>query len=127
MFPMLNRHLHAPLTARDAHRKGTAVAQPASAPTPGTPGRIWRNDESTRQALLAEVHRTRSRAAQLEKEAAAGATSVPLLRARRAALQALENYSAALSLHGWPTPRRMVCDIQLLRSLCASRRPHWDR
>jgi hypothetical protein len=90
--------------------EGVTVGQSSSASAEGAPRPVSANHEKTRQSLLAEVHRTRSRAAQLEREAAAGATSVPLLRARRAALEALENYSAALGLGGWPTPRRMVGD-----------------
>jgi hypothetical protein len=74
-------------------------------------------DQKALEALLAEVNRCRSGVAGLEKEAQDGATALTLLRARRAALDALESYSAALTLRGWPTPRKIVLDIHLLRSL----------
>jgi hypothetical protein len=89
--------------------------------------------EQTRQALLAEISRSKGRAAQLEGEAqqsvsphSRGATAQTLFRARRDTLTALENYSAALRLRGWPTPPKMVREIQLLRSLLGIRCPGPD-
>lgn len=109
---------------------GLAVWQPVSKPTGRTSsGPAWVDGERTRQALLAEVFRSKSRTAQLERGTQAGTThQTPraLLRARRDTLEALENYSTALGLRGWPTPPKMAREIQLLRSLCGIRRPGLD-
>ena len=84
--------------------------------------------ERTRQALLAEISRCRSRAAHLEGELqqsvspySRGAAAQMLFRARRDTLDALESYSTALRLRGWPTPPKMLREIQLLRSLLGIR------
>jgi len=103
------------------------VRQSESAPTDRTPGPVSANDEETRQALLTQISRSQSRMALLASSAPGNATPQTLLAARRATLRALENYSAALSVHGWPTPRRMVRDIQLLRRLCGITRPSLHR
>jgi hypothetical protein len=100
-----------------------AVGQLAPEPTDRAPRPVRANDEKTRQALLAEVYRSRSRAAQLERDGQGGATPKTLLAARLAALRALEDYSAALRLRGWPTPRKLAREMQLLRCLCGIRRP----
>ena len=113
--------------------RGVAVGQHASEPTGRTPGPAGANGERARQALLAEVYRTRSRAAQLERETqkvathqTRRATPQTLLRARLDTLEALENYRAALSLCGWPIPSRMALEIHLLRSLAGYRTPLRD-
>jgi hypothetical protein len=84
--------------------------------------------EQIRQAMLAEIARRKSRAAQLEREMqqsvspqSRGATAQTVFRARRDTLKALENYSEALRLRGWPTPPKMVNEIRLLRSLLGIR------
>jgi hypothetical protein len=94
----------------------------------GTAGPVRVDGEETRQALLAEISRRKSRAAQLEAEMqqsvspqSRGATAQTVFRARRDTLRALENYSEALRLRGWPTPPKMVNEIQLLRSLLGIR------
>lgn len=110
------------------------MGQHASKPTDRTPGPAGADGEKARQALLAEVYRTRSRAAQLERETqevatnhqTRGARPQILLRARLDTLEALENYRAALSLRGWPTPSRMALEIHLLRSLAGYRTPLRD-
>ena len=84
------------------------------------------NDAKTLQGLLAEVNRTRSRVVQLEREAQAGTARQTLPAARRATLQALENYTAALQRLGWPIPPKMAGEIKLLRVLCGIRRPRHD-
>jgi hypothetical protein len=99
------------------------MGEPESKPTDVRPGPVRVNGEDARKALLAEVFRSRSRAAQLEREPPGGATQLTLLRARSATLDALENYSAALRLRGWPTPSSMAREIHLLRSLCGRPRP----
>jgi hypothetical protein len=103
-------------------RNVAPVWQPPSQPTNRTPEPLRVDGEKTRQALLAEVYRTKGRMAQLERETQGhqtrGATAQALLRARVETLEALENYSAALRLRGWPTPPKMVRETQLLRSLC---------
>lgn len=83
------------------------------------------NGERARQVLLAEVYRTRSRAAHLERmthevptHQSRAATPQMLLQGRLDYLNALENYRAALRLRGWPTPSSMTREIHLLRSLC---------
>lgn len=75
---------------------------------------------SSLRELLLEVHRTR--AAHLHGQGERGATHQSLAPVRRAALEALENYSAALREQGWPTPNQMTLDIQLLRALCGLQR-----
>jgi hypothetical protein len=101
------------------------VGEPESRPADRSPELVRADDESTRRALLAEVYRSKDRVAQIEREMPLGKgrrdrgpTAQVLLEARRNALQALENYSAALRLRGWPTPTKMVREIHLLRSLC---------
>jgi hypothetical protein len=79
-------------------------------------------DASSLRTLLREVHRTR--AAHLHGQGERGATNRTLIPVRRAALEALENYSAALHEQGWPTPAQMKLDIQLLRALCGVQRRH---
>lgn len=74
------------------------------------------------RALLAEVFRTR--AAQHEEQAQRGSSAVSLPPARRASLQALESYAAALERHGWPLPPKMRTELHLLRSICGKRSPN---
>jgi len=88
---------------------------PGSGPMEQSSGR-GPEDGSSLRALLMEVHRTR--AAHVEGQGERGATVQSLIPVRRAALKALENYSAALDERGWPTPAHMKLDIQLLRALC---------
>lgn len=76
--------------------------------------------------LLSEVLRTRK--IQSQRQGQRGVTAQALLTTRRAALRALEDYTAALRRRGWPTPPQMARDIQLLRALCGvdrSRGPRW--
>jgi|tagenome__1003787_1003787.scaffolds.fasta_scaffold17183349_1 hypothetical protein len=91
-------------------------------PTEGRPPARGLADHRALQALLEEVSRSRRRAAQLANEASGGVTPLDLLAARRTALRALEDYSAALSLRGWPTPPKLVREMQLLRTLSTSRK-----
>lgn len=109
----------------NAQGQAVTVRQPSSK-SPEHPGRpLWVDGENRRRALLAEIARRRSRAAQLESEAqqsvspqSRGATAQALVRARRDTLKALEDYSDTLCLRGWPTPPKMVREIHMLRSLC---------
>jgi hypothetical protein len=113
---------------------GVTVSEPVSR-SPERPARpLWLDGKDTRLALLAEIDRRRSRAAQLEGDTqqsvspqSRGATAQVLFRARRETLKALEDYSNALSLRGWPTPPKMVREIQLLRSLLGITRPGPNR
>jgi hypothetical protein len=72
--------------------------------------------------LLAEVFRTR--AAQHEEQAQRGSSGASVPPARRASLQALETYAAALEHHGWPLPPKMRTELHLLRSMCGKRSPN---
>lgn len=97
--------------------RGVAVGQPVYESTDRTPGSVRADSEWARQVMLAEVFRRRSRAAELERETQDKTSPLTLLRARQDILEALENYSAALRLRGWPTPTKMTREIHLLRSL----------
>lgn len=92
--------------------------RPASGSAPLT------NDTDLLQALLAEVARTR-----IELQSLRGRTGVSpetTACARRACLQALEEYAGALDARCWPVPRAIHQDIQLHRALCeAGPRPRF--
>jgi hypothetical protein len=122
-----------PISLGEPMNYAHSLRMPESQPRVRTSEPVSLDGEKTRQALLAEVYRTRSRAAQLERDAqgsvthqSRGGTAQTLLRARWDTLEALENYSAALRLRGWPTPLKMVHEIQLLRSLCGVTRARLD-
>jgi hypothetical protein len=71
------------------------------------------------QQLLAVVVRTRD---DHRKELQRRAGSPELAQSREAALEALEEYVAALNDRRWPIPPRMHQDLRLLRALCGHRR-----
>lgn len=105
---------------RGVPERRVAVGGPGS--TGQSPGRASAGGGSSLRLLLLEVHRTR--AEHVERQSERGATLQTLLPVRRAALEALENYSAALNERGWPSTAQMRLDIQLLRALCGVQRPH---
>jgi hypothetical protein len=71
------------------------------------------------QQLLAVVVRTRD---EHRRELQRRAGSPELAQSREAALDALEDYVAALNDRRWPIPPRMHQDLRLLRALCGHRR-----
>jgi hypothetical protein len=71
------------------------------------------------QQLLAVVVRTRD---EHRRELQRRAGSPELGQSREAALDALEDYVAALNERRWPIPPRMHQDLRLLRALCGHRR-----
>jgi hypothetical protein len=100
------------------------VGQPESRPTDRSE-QVRADNEDTPRALLAEVYRSKSRTAQIARDTPRVRSRLErsradqrVLRAREDTLEALENYSAALRLRGWPTPTKMGREIRLLRSLC---------
>jgi hypothetical protein len=72
------------------------------------------------QLLLADVVRTRD---EHRRELQRRAGSPELGQSREAALEALENYVAALNELRWPIPPRMHQDLRLLQALCGRRAP----
>jgi hypothetical protein len=73
------------------------------------------------RALLADVFRTR--AAQQQEQTQRGSAALTVLPTRRAALEAMETYAAALEQHGWPLPFKMRAELHLLRSMCGQATP----
>jgi hypothetical protein len=74
------------------------------------------NDTELLQMLLAEVSRTRAELQTLRGRT--GVSAEATTGARRACLQALEEYAGALDARCWPVPRAIHQDIQLHRALC---------
>ena len=73
------------------------------------------------KVLLDEVVRTR--AVQHQEQSQRGSSAFSILPARRAALNALEEYAEALEQFGWPLPPKMRVELHLLRAMCGRRPP----
>jgi hypothetical protein len=92
-------------------------------------GRRQRSRAASREtdlgSLLAAVQR--ARAAQNEIRQHPGRHVDSLMTARRACLQAIEDYAAALKSRRLPIPYQMHMELALLRTVCSSARGDLER
>jgi hypothetical protein len=93
--------------------------QPMSGPADSPTSNGTAHPDADLQLLLAVVVRTRD---EHRRELQRRAGSPELAQSREAALEALEEYVAALNDRRWPIPPRMHQDLRLLRALCGHRR-----